>query len=376
MSIESDGTVTFSINHKASSFGWDDFHDVSIKPAKVVAVYGPTSQQNHSKKFVEYEVVAADQVGLTSCQVRYFRCRMASAFGGIGDFSRWTPRITPDDSEKIVGSLVLILCLSGDRRNAYIIGGIPHPDDPEKDLGPKEFPYYELEFNGINLEINKDGELTLFRRGPTDEAGKVKDDKGEGATFKLTNDGNILLGQKDETIFFKLDKSAKVATLKADDGIEFETGKKFNIKAPQGVHINPNGPDTQAFVRGTKYRANEGTMNNNLKEQLLYLSTQIKEAIVQVTALYSAVVAAGASLALASEKMAIPTVINHTLSSVPLAAAGTSLSAAAAPGVALTKALTQMDAHVNFMMGAIALFESSSSTYLSPKHNFSDLAGL
>jgi hypothetical protein len=354
-----DGTVNYSSEYKYSNFGLDNYSDLSIKQGKVVAVYGPGDKKNISKKFVEYTVVASSQINLTTVPVTYFQCRTASLFGGVADFSRWTPRLTKDDAKYVTGSLVMLLCVKGDRRDAYIIGGFPNPGDTEKDSPPSEFPYYEFEFNGINLEINKLGELTLFRRGPTNDDASVKDDKGEGFTFKLTNDGNAYFGQKDETVGFTLDKTNKIYKLVAKGDIQSETDGEFKITTLAGVRINPKGLGRrQAFVSGTFYREQEEILHVKLQGQLTQLN-------IALASLGTAVGTAGTGLTAAGLAMIPPVVVLHSLANIPIQAAGGALA-----GAAVT--IAGMAAVVLQMQEAIASFEMLKSAYLSIRHDFLD----
>ena len=109
------------------------------------------------------------------------------------------------------GSLVIVLCISGQSSGgqAIIVGGVSHPEGPtyKKDDGQ----FYDFNFNGINYNINKDGEWTLTFNSPVDKKGKKLDEKVAGTQIKIDKTGKIKISDN-EGQFFELDRVAQKAT--------------------------------------------------------------------------------------------------------------------------------------------------------------------
>lgn len=102
---------------------------------RVIKIHTPSDQTNRSKQFFEYDVlvdVASEYVS----PVRYVarRCILASTFGGVADFTRWTPRATEGnafaDKGYGLGSRVVLMNINGSAYGGIILGGVPSVDGP------------------------------------------------------------------------------------------------------------------------------------------------------------------------------------------------------------------------------------------------------
>ena len=98
--------------------------------------------------------------------------RMMTKFGGIYNYEDIVPHgykiqdlpdLTNDFAAK-AGDTVVVGFLNGESRDAIILGGMFHPG--RKSIIPvDDGPQYKSEFNGIETQINKDGEWTLTFKG-------------------------------------------------------------------------------------------------------------------------------------------------------------------------------------------------------------------
>lgn len=208
----------------------EQFGNWGLRVGQVRKIIRPDDKRSVSKKFNEYqvEVVYRDRLGRTTLTV-YPNCFLASALGGRGDKTFFTPRFSPKTTQAGVGegSKVIIGHLNGDRHQAVILAGIRDQDDePDKDLGHNLF----WEFNGIRALINKDGEFSLEFNGATNYDGTLIDgaDADASGTFlKFKKDGNLALVHGTE--FLELDRAGKSWNWEADQNITVTT-KTGNIQ--------------------------------------------------------------------------------------------------------------------------------------------------
>jgi hypothetical protein len=102
-------------------------------------------------------------------------CRMLRRFGGVYNYedvvyrgynTNGTPDIVQNWNAK-AGDDVIVVFFNGEGREGIILGGITHAARSIS-LNPVLGPQYQSEFNGINTNINADGEWTLtFKGQPT-----------------------------------------------------------------------------------------------------------------------------------------------------------------------------------------------------------------
>ena len=339
---------------------------------EVKEIIDPTDAKSLSKKYLEYTVDVQHRSGSgPASTVRFTNCLLVNPFGGIADKIHYTLRADPDDpTGKDVaktGAKVLLLCVHGSSNNAFIIGGIR--EDKGKD--EKEFPdkkdQHQLffEFNGVQLNINNDGELQVRYRGPTAVSGKLKSDEEDadsatsGATIIFTKEGGIKAYTKDEKQFIHLDHENKKIDILADEEWHVKVNKKLAFEMDDvmevsgkktctitmddkvfiksaGVHV---GAATDAWMLGSTYRQNEGMMNQKLSGYLNAITSLLSTAATSMNA------------AAAAMK---PPIAGAIAASIPLQAAAVALTSA---GPLFAQ-----------MASAITTFESSASSYLSTKN--------
>jgi hypothetical protein len=200
-----------------------------LRVGTVQQVFFPEDSKNVSKKFVEYQVLVQHRANSTAVTKLYEHCIAVDGLGSIADFDysifRAENVATKQDGTQFVpgnGAHVLLLCINGEQNNAVIIGGIRHSEAP-KDV-KADAPYKHFRFNGIDMVINKDGELTLTYQGAQKVDGTMAEGVEESAlgTFiKISKDGNLLVSDKDGNNLIFFDRATN----------------KFEVTAKEEVHI-------------------------------------------------------------------------------------------------------------------------------------------
>src|SRR6266700_1325356 len=164
--------------------------DWQLRVGEIIQAYDVDDPSNRNGKYIEYDVsVSHSNLGGGFTNITYPRCRVHSLFGGVADFLRWTPRIdNGGDGQSSLSSKVLLLCPNGNNRFALIIGGYPHPETTRQDT---KFDDHDLffEYNGLNVNINNDGDLTLTHKGATDNSGAIIDSSNGNSYISMTSDG-------------------------------------------------------------------------------------------------------------------------------------------------------------------------------------------
>ncbi len=366
-----DGTVIPSYlgaDTMGQRMGLNAFSNVVLRQGEVREIIYPDDDRSVSKKVVEYSVVVQVRDGSgPAVSVAYPNCTVANLFGGVADVGRYTLRAWTKEPEKgkttSDGSKVLLLCVNGELRRALIISGTnDSPEDPEKkDDGHNLF----FEFNGIIGQINKDGELEVHHRGPTDNADKLKsgsedkDDDASGSKVIFNKEGGIKVLTKDEKQFIFLDHKNKKIDVLADEEWHVKVNKKISIEAGDQITIDGDkgmdvttqnditmkssgvkvGDATDAWMLGSTYRKAESQAMKSVSQQLSTASQQLQQA--------------SQMMLTAATGLKIP-LYGGVVASTPVQMAGQAIGQA---GSALSQAASAIDS-----------FESSADTYLSKKN--------
>jgi hypothetical protein len=233
------------------------FNNLPLRYGEVKEVIYPTDQRSQSKKFLEYRVRVVQRNGSSaSSPTDYRNCYVASLFGGVADKFQYTLRpathLYPDNGRTDLrdGSRVLLLCINGETNNAFIVAAIPNEQgegDSQEDGHNLQF-----EFNGLNANINKDGEFVVTHKGATDIKGNLVDAGAPtGGYFKFKKDGTFLIYPK------------------------------------EGVRI---GEATDFFILGSTYRDAESQMHQSVTDALDQAASILNQAGA------SLIVAAGAAV--------------------------------------------------------------------------------
>lgn len=356
-----DGTIVpnflGAINSSLDKIGWEgQYTDYSLRVGRVVKAYSAGQGQNINKTILyDVETVFADGEG-GFAPVIFNRCQVASLFGGVADYVKWTPRITNFDSKTQIGlgSKVLLLSVNGNRTNAYIVGGIPHPEDSLPNETFENNHHLKTEFNGVNFLVNNDGDFVLQHRGATNPDGSIIDNTSSNTFISMDKDGLVNIGvmnadvydapvQDFEKPFFRLDKNNDLVDIFAKDEVNVTTDGHCNITTTTGLILN--GRD-EAFLQATTYRQEQRLLHQNMMALLQTLSTLLANA--------------GSNLTAAGVLHLIP-ITGPIVAAPNLSSAGAALNAAG-PIVAEIQA-------------AINQFEQFDEDYLSRIHFHSDPVG-
>jgi hypothetical protein len=228
------------------------FENTPLRLGVISRCFELDDPNNLSKLVPEYEVITKESNENGIRYVKYSNCLSADGFGGIADFFEYKMRPTKiaidKDPEKVShdfkkqnGTLVLLLCLDGFSEKALIIGGFSNVLDQKKQrkttLTKENGLHLEGEYNGLNWQINKNGEFTLTFRSPTDNDGKIIDKKYSGTYAKIDKTGSFEVKDSKNSTRMDNDKGGISSSTKgsysvnAENNIENKATKDINESA-------------------------------------------------------------------------------------------------------------------------------------------------
>jgi hypothetical protein len=216
-----------------------NYSEVSLRTGIVEEILPPNHPRNRSKRHTEYNVGISYVRGASTVSYkRFYSCVQMDTFGSLADTFQATLRKSTKPISQlsaVKGARVLVLCVNDDTAQGIIVGGLPNGTTPptKEDLGH----HLKFEFNGVLIEINKDGEVGITAKGPTDENGDILPDYDPDAAtnIKMLKSGNI-------EIRSGYDGSANIV-LDATNGA-------INLNCVDGGLIVNSGD--QSMVRGDK----------------------------------------------------------------------------------------------------------------------------
>lgn len=181
----------------SSGTGFDNWR---LRVGEVQEAIPPTDPRNVSKRVTEYRVYVQQMSGNTMVGRIYDYVTISNMFGSIADNLEYTLRAVPSASKKDSqknsgagkGAKVLLLCINGSVQNAVIIGAIRDSNDAKEEPGKGH--HLDFVFNGVAININDAGELTLNVHGKTDLDGKTEEEVG--SVVKIDKAGNISVTAK------------------------------------------------------------------------------------------------------------------------------------------------------------------------------------
>jgi hypothetical protein len=266
MSILYDGTVTPSFLSVV-----DDSHetpgslmtltDTSLRVGEVIARYTPEDSANVSKIETEYLVMGNFRDGNSPMVTTPYRCVLADGFGTQGDFCRYSlrPRSADKRLEITDGAVVVFACINGNKAQAVILGCLRQPNYKIKDdIGR----FYTFTFNGVQVKIIDNGELSLIVPGATQINGQAdpnrsSDQGSPGATLTISPNGKIVInaGQKAAVVIDPQSGNIEIQTngevlLGGEDGspatipvsLSSITDSVFStVRTWLNAHIHPTG---------------------------------------------------------------------------------------------------------------------------------------
>jgi phage gp45-like len=238
------------------------YRNTSLKAGIVVNSYPADDPLNLTKLCVEYDVLVMEQFeNKGSTPILYRHCMSSQGLGSLADYFELTLRPKTFQTNKGFptfkdqdGAIVMILCLDGVGEKAVVIGNLAHPDRVTNITSPD--PQLFGEYNGVNVEIKKDGSCSLTFKGATDSKG-IPIDASQGPTkFEIKTDGSFEF--KHSTVDILADKSgALTITTKADCKITTETDCTITATATatiEGKDIKLGSGASEALILGDTFK--------------------------------------------------------------------------------------------------------------------------
>lgn len=213
----------------------DKYNSPFLREGVVIEMYDIDSKENITKAAPEYNVLCIENSKNSINTTIYKNCLLAQSFGGVADFLEYKLEI-PKDSMKVKqqakfqeqeGSRVIVLFIDGVMDRGIIVGSIGHPKR-KTTLTKENEKHLEGEYNGINWQVNKDGEFTLTFKSASDNEGKYKDESSGGSFIKFDKEGSLSFDDK---------KSNKIKLDKTKEQLDIIIGKKINIKGGDELTI-------------------------------------------------------------------------------------------------------------------------------------------
>lgn len=235
--------------------------DYALKVGTVTDIFYPEEKSNISQQNIEYNVMVSDINQQGNVTLRLYRnCLISNPFGMSNNNLTYTLQADNADDGRIeFGSLVLLLCVSGQSSGgaAIIIGGAPHPNGTKykKDDGQ----FYDFNFNGINYNINKDGEWTLTFNTPVDKNGKKLDEKAAGTQIKIDKEGKLKLSDNEGQLI-ELDRVNQKATW--SNGADFIVIDKKNKK----IELSSSGDLSSKSTKKTEVSSDDNMTISSKKD--------------------------------------------------------------------------------------------------------------
>jgi len=219
-------------------------NSLKLRMGVVIKVHEIEDETNLRKIMPEYDVLAINDhptQGLNT--LIYEKCWRVDGFGGIQDYfqAKLKPDAQPEDLyrnfnlEETKGSIVLLLCLDGSAEKAIIIGALANPS--QKLLNTELGHHMEGQFNGVNWQVNKDGELIVKVNTPPNEEGEPTDAEAAGTNVKIDRTGAFELNVSEKE-FIKVKKVEKTVTINAESDIIVNTEANVNITATENIQLN------------------------------------------------------------------------------------------------------------------------------------------
>lgn len=231
MKVLGDGTVLPSSFNTAPMPDARHFlhNNMSLRAGAVVGIHYPDQDSSISKQVIEYDVAIFQADPRSGVNISIMRnCKVNNVFGAPNNSLNYTLVSGKRDENGVYSksSLVLVLCINGlsDVGSAIIVGGIDSPNGPAYTSADGQF--YDFNFNGINYNINNDGELSITFNSPIDVDGNKANADAAGTELKIDKEGRIKISDN-EGQFWELDRVAKTSTWSnGNESIVIDEGNK------------------------------------------------------------------------------------------------------------------------------------------------------
>lgn len=286
---------------QSADFGDMVDRNMTIKVGQVIKANFPKQEDGSDPAFITYDVMVNDKMSGSTGNNIYYDCLPAQMFGSAADYLEYSIRtnvkagtsdkdlekediltggkyIGKDEAPKLMGATVLIACVGGSSSNAVILAFLPSGRISEnKNYKPQEEKngkFLKFNFNGINVDINNDGELFLQRKGPTDSFGALtgKDDSEKSSNkdaansfVKINKAGEILISTTAK------EDAQEASSEDIDNLILIDKKGNITIKIDGGKGISLKNKDSNA-----EFTLGDGAKTVAIAEELQQLYSQLK----------------------------------------------------------------------------------------------------
>ena len=249
------------------------YKNTPIRMGCVIEVYDIDDSENNNSiqtdhsAVVQYDVVTEQLEEKGVNFVTYSNCISMTSFGGLADFFEYKLRSSSEENfektyqfDKQNGSMVLLLCMDGFSEKAIIIGGVKHYERPTT-LTKEAGLHLEGEYNGLNWQVNKDGELVVTFKSKTNNKGEPQDKTAGGTHFQIDKKGSVdintgLTGA--EETYMRMDKANK--------DIGFKAGNKVGVTAKNNIAFKSDA-SIKGTAKGIEFKA-EGAAKYSAKSSI------------------------------------------------------------------------------------------------------------
>ena len=264
---------SFLFTEQPISFKDVMYNNFSLKVGQILKInYPQDNDSSANTAIITYDVLVQEQLNENKHTTVYYNCPVLDMFGGVSDFLEYTLRpnvqdlmsfkltqgpLKDSDLNKLLGSMVLILCIGATAANPIIVGGIKNvllnknPNYDTKIKDKKENGHFlNFSFNGITTSINKYGELFLNFFGPTNSQGILRgssNDIEKGSTNSNNPNSNIVGDPKASNSFLKIDKKGDITvSANATDDVN-KPNRYIKIQKDGKIIINIDEKNTIEF---------------------------------------------------------------------------------------------------------------------------------
>lgn len=204
-------------------------NNLALRSGMVTDIIYPDDDSSLSKQVIEYNVAVAQYEARGGVNISMIRnCKVNNIFGSQNNNLTYTLKPGTKDDKGIYQktSIVTILCINGitDAGSAVIIGGLANDDGPS--YTSEDGQFYDFNFNGINWNINKDGEYTVTFNSPLDDDGNPTNKDAQGTEIKIDKNGVVKISDN-EGQFWSIDRTSKISTWSnGNESIIIDKGNK------------------------------------------------------------------------------------------------------------------------------------------------------
>lgn len=200
------------------------YKDLKIYKAQIEEVIYKDNERNKTGH-VEYDLVIMS--GNVNEGYRKIRNAVSlNSLGGINDYEEIIYKAKTKEfsrgaglgkaySENTNGDIVALMFLEGNEEFPVIIGPWSHKRN-NNSASESDGHRMKGEYNGVQWEINKDGEFIItLLGGPRDDSGNLTNESNGGLLIKLSKDGKINIDSGSQPII-TIDKNSNEVTVEAN----------------------------------------------------------------------------------------------------------------------------------------------------------------